>query len=263
VDPFLSSRGRFLHGFEGFQAELDQLEIPCVWLSGRSRLHLDEPRRRIGHTEPFVAEDGCGVYLPEDYFHLKPAKTLRLGRFTCVPIAKQQPAATEALTYLSEETAVPVVRLRSLSPRELAQNIGLPNHEAELARQCDFGELFFFAGAGEVDIARFKSLAHQKQVSLRERGALWFLSVGADLCRCLRELGDLYDRSLRTHANRFAIAAPLDSGSIFSACDRGVRLTANTKDLSERPSRLSRFPDIPITAPNLWDNIISSLTIRG
>jgi len=263
IDPFLSSRGKFLHGFESFQAELDQLEIPCAWLSSRSRLQLDEPRRRAGHTEPFLAEDGCGVYLPEGYFHLKPTKTVRLGRFTCIPVAKQQPAAAEALESLSENADVPIVPLRSLSPRELAQNVGLPNHEAELTRQRDFDELFFFAGASEEDINRFKSRAEEEKLSLREQGVLWSLAVGADIRRCIRELGDLYDRSLRAHAHRFAIAPPSESSSIFSVCDRGIRLAASTKGVTSAASHPSHFGEIPITAPNLWDHILSSLTSRG
>jgi hypothetical protein len=253
VDPFLSSRGKFLHGFDSFQAELDELEIPCVWLSSRSRLQLDEPRRRAGHTEPFIAEDGCGVYLPEDYFHLKPARTVRLGRFTCIPIAKQLPVAAEALEALSEEAAVPVVPLHSLKPRELAHNTGLPAQEAELARQRDFDELFFFAGASEQDITRFKSLAQQKH-SLREQGVLWSLAVGADLRRCIRELGDLYDRSLRAHANRFAIAGPSDSATVFPSCENYA---------AETSSQQSHFPEMPVTAPDLWENVIRFLTSRG
>ncbi|HWY42345.1 MAG TPA: hypothetical protein VNX66_02530 [Candidatus Sulfotelmatobacter sp.] len=263
VDPFLSSRGKFLHGFEGFQAELDQLQIPCVWLSSHSRIQLDDPRRRAGHAEPFLAEGGCGVYLPEDYFHLKPARTVRLARFTCIPIAQQQPASEEALESLSEESAVPVVPLRSLTPRELAQNIGLPGHEAELARQRDFDELFFFAGASDADIARFKSLAQQKNLSLRQHGILWSLALGADVKRCVRELGDLYDRSFRAHANRFAIATHSESPALFSVCDRGVRLIANSKETSEQTSDPSRFADYPITAPDLREHILSSITSRG
>jgi predicted mannosyl-3-phosphoglycerate phosphatase (HAD superfamily) len=263
VDPFLSSRGKFLHTFESFQAELDQLQIPCVWLSSRSRIQLDDPRRRVGHTEPFLAEEGCGVYLPEDYFHLKPAKTIRLARFTCIPVAKQQPAAKEALESLSEESAVLVVPLRSLTPRELAQNIALPGHEAELARQRDFDELFFFAGASDADIARFKSLAQQKNLSLRQQGVLWSLAVGADVMRGIRELGDLYDRSFRAHANRFAIAAPSESPALFSTCDRGVRLTANTKETSGQAATASRFVDCAITAPDLWETTLSLITSRA
>jgi len=261
VDPFLSPRGKFLYGFDRFQAELDQLSIPCVWLSSHSRLQLDEPRRRANHTEPFIAEDGCAVYLPEDYFHLKRAKTVRLGRFTSIPIAKQQPAASEALESLGVETGVSIVPLHSLSPRELAQNIGLPNHEAELARQRDFDELFFFAGSGEKDVTRFKSLATQKKLSLREHGVFCSLAVNRDIRMCIRELGDLYDRSLHGHVNRIAIAPSADSVTIFSACDRGIRLSANAK--GPDPSESSRFSEIPITSPDLWDRVLASITFRG
>ena len=261
VDCFLSPRGRFLYGFDRFQAELDQLAIPCVWLSNHSRLQLDEPRRRAGHAEPFIAEDGCAIYLPEDYFHLKPTKTMRLGRFTSIPIAKPQPAAANALESLSEEAGIPVVPLRSLSPRELAQNIGLPNHEAELARQRDFDEPFFFAGASDEDISRFKSLVAPKNLSLREHGVFYSLAVDRDVRRCIREVGSLYDRSLRGHVNRIAIAPSADSSAIFSACDRGIRLSESTK--GSDPSEPSRFSEIPITSLDLWDRVLAFVTSRG
>jgi len=262
VDPFLSSRGKFLHQFENFQSELDEREVPCIWLSSRSRLQLDDPRRRVSHTEPFVAEGGCAVYMPEDYFHLKSTQTVRLGRFTCIPVAQQLPAAEEALESLSEESGVPVVPLRSLSPRVLSQNLGLPTHEAEVVRQRDFDELFFFAGASDADIARFRSLAATKNFSLREQGVLWSLALGADFRRCIRELGDLFDRSLHGHAHRFAIAEPADATSIFHACDRGIRLTASTKEVAAESTTAASFVESAITSPNLWETVLSAIDSR-
>src|SRR5256885_12423165 len=120
-------------GFDDFIAALEHAAIPNVWVTTRTRLQIDDPRRKLGHSHPFIAEGGCGVYLPEGYFHLRPAKTLRLGRFTCIPAAEPLPAASEALEELSSDTGVPVVALHTLSPRELAQNSGLPPREAELA----------------------------------------------------------------------------------------------------------------------------------
>jgi mannosyl-3-phosphoglycerate phosphatase len=263
VDSFLSTRSNFLHGFENFQAELDELEIPCVWLTRLSRIQIDDPRRRVGHSEPFLAEDGCGVYLPEDYFHLKPSKTVRLARFTCIPMAKLQPAAGEALESLSEESAVPVVPLRSLSPRELSQNIGLPNHEAELARQRDFDELFFFAGASEEAIARFQTLAEEKNLALRQQGVMWSLAVGPDTKRGIRELGDLYDRAHRSHAIRFALGPASESSELFSACDRGIRLTQSPKDLPFPSPSSSRFADIAMTATDLWETVLAAIAERS
>src|SRR5215469_4534305 len=176
VDSLLPDRGKSTAGFDEFMAALDHQGIPAVWLTSRSRLQFDEPRRKLGHAHPFIAEDGCGAYLPEGYFHLRPdsagsragkALTLRLGRFTCIPSAEPLPAAADAVEALSQETGVPIVTLRALSLRELAQNTGLPAREAELVRQRDFDELFFFAGASDAQVRQFLAEGRKRKLEFR------------------------------------------------------------------------------------------------
>src|SRR5258708_1888306 len=197
VDTLIPLRGSSLPGLDEFTAALDHAGIPAVWLTSRSRLQVDDPRRKHAHAHPFIAEDGCAVYLPEDYFHLRPesqaprtgkTSTLRLGRFTCIPIAEALPAATEALETLSEDTGVPVVTLRSLSPRELIRNTGLPQREAALARQRDFDEIFFFAGVDDEAMARFRAEGQNRRLQFRQHGVLWSTAIGANVQRCIREL---------------------------------------------------------------------------
>jgi len=235
LDPFLSIRGAVLHHFDEFLAGLNEVDFPCVWLTGLTRAQLDEPRRRLGHNDPFIGESGCGVYLPEDYFHLKSADTIRLGRFTCIPIAEPQPAAAEALEELSTDLGISAVSLRSLSQRELSQNTGLPASEAEQIRMRDFDELFFFAGATENNIAKFAEEAKVRALTLQNLGSFWSLSCGADVAKGIRELGALYDRALRYHAPRVAVAvtsspdaAAIDSDSklraLIASCDRTLLL---------------------------------------
>ena len=207
ADPFFSPRGKVLHHFDQFLEGIAESEFPCVWLTSLTRAQLDEPRRRLGQSDPYIGESGCGVYLPEDYFHLKSGKTIRLGRFTCIPVAKPQPAAAEALEDLASELDVAVVPLRSLSQRELSQNTGLPEGDAEHMRMRDFDELFFFAGATDSDIANFANQARLRGLTLQNLGQFWSLSVGADIAKCIRELGALYDRAMRAHLLRVAIAA--------------------------------------------------------
>jgi predicted mannosyl-3-phosphoglycerate phosphatase (HAD superfamily) len=236
LDPFLSTRGAVLHHFNQFLEGLDEAELPCIWLTGRTRAQLDEPRRRLGHSNPFIGESGCGVYLPEDYFHLKSGNTIRLGRFTCIPVATPQPAAAEALEELSADLGVAAVSLRSLSPRELVQNTGLPASEAEQIRMRDFDELFFFAGASDSDIVKFSAEVRTRGYTLQNLGTFWSFSIGADYAKCIRELGALYDRALRYHALRLGVAvtptedttqavnSDLQLKSLTSACDRTLFL---------------------------------------
>jgi len=206
-------------------------------MTGWTRAQLDEPRRRLGQNDPYIGENGCGVYLPEDYFHLKGSHTTRRGRYTSIPIAKPQPAAAEALEVLSSDLDISVVPLRKLSHRELGQNTGLPAKEADLIRLRDFDELFFFAGASEADMARFRAEAKARGLVLRNVGQFWSLSCGGNLGQCVRELGALYDRALRSHALRIGIrvgesAKRNGQGNSWptSAFDRTLSLAGRLED---------------------------------
>ena len=255
IDSLLSPRGAFLPGLDEFAAALDHQGIPAVWLTRRSRLHLDEPRRKLGHAHPFIAEDGCAIYLPEDYFHMRPSSaasrtqksiTLRLGRFTCIPIAEILPAVAEALECLSQDTGVPIVALRSLSPRELAQNTGLPKREATLARQRDFDDLFFFAGVSEEEIRRFLEEGRLRNLQFRQHGVLWSVAIAASHERCISELTKLYDRALHHHARTIGIAASGQAAAFLPFCERAILLaekeTEESYAGSQRGRRVQRIP---------------------
>jgi len=273
VDALIPLRGASLQGLDEFTARLDHEAVPAVWLTSRSRLQFDDARRKHGHTHPFIAEDGCAVYLPEDYFHLRPASgasrtnkaaTLRLGRFTCIPVAEVLPAAAEALQTLSRDTGVPVVTLRSLSPRELVQNTGLPLREAELARQRDFDDIFFFAGASDEEVEKFLKEGRNRNLQFRTHGVLWSVAVGASVQRSIRELAKLYDRALRYHAHTIGIATPDSAPGLFPFCERTILLTdrkSATASLDQPDTSQARR--LPLHAPDLWERLLAVIAGKG
>lgn len=272
VDTLIPFRGSSLRGFDEFTATLDHEGIPAVWLTSRSRLQFDDPRRKHGHTHPFVAEDGCAVYLPEGYFHLRPtsdssrtrkAVTVRLGRFTCIPIAEPLPAAAGALQTLSQDTRVPVVTLRSLSPHELAQNTCLPQREAELARQRDFDDIFFFAGASDSEVDRFLTEGRERNLQFHRHGVLWSAAIGRSVQRCVRELAKLYDRALRYHAHTVGVATDHLAAGLFPFCERTILLTgAKSEQASLDPPDTSHARRLPLHAPDLWEQLLAAIATR-
>lgn len=267
VDTFIPLRGKIAPGFAEFCAELREANIPCIWLTSRSRAQLDDPLRKLDHQEPFIAEGGSGVYIPVDYFHLRGEKSERRGRFLCIPVAQAQPAAAEALESLSQDTGVEVVALRSLSPRELAQNSGLPQREAELARQRDFDELFFFAGASDSDIERFREGAARRNLQLRPRGVLWSLAAGASVPQCVREITKLYDRALHGHAPTIAVAPAEEAAEAIAACDRqfllgdnpGLRSTSPGEVPATIASKEARARWILLGSAGDWEELASQI----
>ena len=260
IDPLVPLAGRPIAGLEEFAAEMDHEGVPVVWVSSRTRLQLDDPRRRVGHSHPFIAEGGCGVYLPEGYFHLRPERSVRLGRFMCIPVAEQQPAAAEAIEALAQASGVDIVPLRTLSPRELAQNSGLPPREAELLRQRDFDELFFLAGAAQLDIKRLRQAAQAAKVQLREDGVLWSAAVGASVAQSVRELTKLYERALRHRPTTVAVATFPQAAELFPACDRRIRLSEGASshrasDFAPAADHGERVIELSLRDPDLWAKV--------
>jgi predicted mannosyl-3-phosphoglycerate phosphatase (HAD superfamily) len=273
VDALIPLRGPSLQGFDEFTARLDHEAIPAVWLTSRSRLQFDDARRKHGHTHPFVAEDGCAIYLPEDYFHLRPASggprtnkaaTMRLGRFTCIPVAEPLPVAAETLETLSRDTGVPVVTLRSLSPRELVQNTGLPQREAELAKQRDFDDIFFFAGASNEQVEEFLNEGRNRALQFRRHNTLWSAAVGASVHRSIRELAKLYDRALRYHAHTVGITTPDSAAGLFPFCERSILLT-DRKSANAPTDQLDRphTRRLPLHAPDLWERLLAAVAMKN
>jgi len=271
IDNLISPAGKPLTGFPQFLDSLAESSVPCLWVTSRTRAQLDATLRKLGQSEPFIAEGGSGVYLPEDYFHLRPATTTRLGRFTCIPVSSPQPAAAEALDLLAEHTGISVVSLRALSPRELSQNTGLPQREAELLRLRDFDELFFFAGASDADIVKFQTEATRKKLALRRRGVFWSLAVGASLSACARELIKLYDRSLHAHAFNIAIATSEEASELFPACVHAILLadrspapdsSSGMAPRSIQPASRPAPKSFPLFSPNTWQLVLETILGR-
>jgi predicted mannosyl-3-phosphoglycerate phosphatase (HAD superfamily) len=271
VDSLIPPRGNSLHGLDEFTATLDHEGIPAVWLTSRSRLQFDDARRKHGHTQPFIAEDGCAVYLPEGYFHLTPVSeaphtkkaTVRFGRFTCIPAAEALPAAADALESLSQDTGVPVVTLRSLSPRELALNTGLPQREADFARQRDFDEIFFFAGASDEEVEKLLAEGRNRNLQFRQHGVLWSAAIGASVQRCIRELAKLYDRALRCHAHTLGIATQDLAPALFPFCERTILLSDHKGEeaFPEQPG-MPRTRHLPLHAPDVWEQLLAAVSSK-
>lgn len=264
IDSLISVQAKDLSDFSKFLESLGDVGIPCVWSSSRTRIQLDAAIRKFGHGHPFLAEGGCGAYIPEDYFHLKPSsRTMRLGRFTCIPVAALLPAASEALEDIAEETGIEVVPLSALSPRELSQNTGLPQKEAELQRQRDFDELFFFAGASDADIRTFTEAAAKKKAAVRRGEIFWSLSIGADVRNCVRELTTLFERSMRNRPFNVAIGTTENARGLFPACDR-VILLKDRPDVehAESGSERRQALELELFSPGVWERALEAIQTR-
>ncbi len=251
IDDLISTSGKPLTGFPEFLEGLEEANLPCVWISSRNRHELDSAIRRLGHAAPFIAEGGSGVDLPEDYFHLKPAKTIRFARFTVIPVATPQPAAAEALDQLAEDTGIEAVALRTLSPRELPR---MSDWRSAKRNYCGnaISTSYSFSRALLMRKSRnFRPKPHVEICSCGLAGNLWSLVAGANLATCIRQLTGLYERAIRAHPFTIALGTSEDASELFPCCNRAILLAARSADSPEAVSS-ARTPQLslPLFAPD-------------
>ena len=222
--------------------EIERRRVPLVFVTSKTRAELEVLRRKLGHGHPFVTENGGGIFIPQGYFNLPLEGARRAGRYQCVALARPYKEIVSALEELAAEAGVTVVGFHQMSAREIAQNTGLSLQEAELARQREFDEPFFFAGAGEDDIHKFGQAARRRRFEFVQGGRFWHLAAGSDKGRAVRHLVKLYRTARRSRLRSVGLGDSPNDLSLLAAVDQAVLLPQ--PDGTFASDVLSRLPHV-------------------
>ncbi len=244
--------------------EIERRRVPLVFVTSKTRAELEVLRRKLGLGHPFVTENGGGIFIPQGYFNLRLEGAQRAGRYHCFALARPYSEVVAALEELAAEAGVSVVGFHEMSAREIAQNTGLSLKEAELARQREFDEPFFFAGAGEEAIQKFAQAARRRGLKVVRGGRFWHLAAGSDKGRAVRHLVKLYRTALRSRLRSVGLGDSPNDLSLLAAVDQAVLLPQ--PDGSFTSDVLSRLPHVVRGAapgPAGWNQAVLKILSAG
>ena len=226
---------------EALQA-LARRGIPLVLSSRGTRAQLESLRRKLQHAHPFLTESGGAVFIPDGYFNLRLEGATRAGRYFCVPFARPHAEAAAAVQEIAAEAGANVVGFSQLSAREIARNSGESLREAELSRQREFSEIFFFAGEAEKAPRRFSEIAQEQGWEAIPGDPFWELR--APLVRngesAARYLMGIYRESLHVRLRSVGIGSHAGDLNLLTATDTAVVLPQRAGEFAE--ALISRLP---------------------
>jgi mannosyl-3-phosphoglycerate phosphatase len=203
-------RNDSVSGAEEALAELARRNIPLVLITSRTRAEVEPVRRKIDHHHPFITENGGGTFLPDGYFNLKVPSAVRTGRYLCIAFGLPYQKVCEALDEVAVESGAGLAGFHDLSAREIADNAGLSRRNAELARDRDFDEPFFFTSADDQAITRFVEAARKRGFDAERGNTFWRLSSGCDSARAVRSTAKLFREATRTRLLSIGIGGSRD-----------------------------------------------------
>jgi len=246
---------------EALQA-LARRGIPLVLSSRGTRAQLEPLRRKLQHAHPFLTESGGGLFIPDGYFNLRLEGATRAGRYFCVPFARPHAEAAAAVQEIAAEAGASVVGFSQLSAREIARNSGLSPKEAELSRQREFDEIFFFAGEAEKAPRRFSEIAREKGWETIPGDPFWELRapIMRDGETAARYLMGIYRKSLHVRLRSVGIGSHAGDLHLLSAMDTAVVLPQRAGGFEAAlVSRLPRAVRCDQAGPAGWSQAITKI----
>ena len=246
---------------------LDVLErrgVPLVFASRGTRAEVEFVRRRLANRHPFITEHGGGLFLPEGYFRQRPAEAATLRHYHAISLARPYAEACAALVQAAAEAGAEVVGFHQMSAKEIAENCGLPLRLAELERQREFEELFFFAGEETAASRRLVEAAGRRGWQVRRGERFWHISSGADAGRAVHKLLELYRKARHARVRAVAIGSGMADLPLLKAAGRAYVLAGRGGEHDDE--LLERLPGarrVETSGPEGWATAVMRSVEEG
>jgi mannosyl-3-phosphoglycerate phosphatase len=134
-------------------ALVKQQGIPLILCSSKTRAEIEVYRERLESADPFIAENGGGVYVPAGYFPFRAGDEERDG-YQVISLGLRYPEVRRRLAAIRDRLGIAIRGFGDMRVEEVAALTGLTLEEAGLARQRDFTEPFIFTGPKDERLLR-------------------------------------------------------------------------------------------------------------
>lgn len=129
-------------GAEKALLHLHQLAIPLILTSSKTRAEIQKLQEKLRLNEPFIAENGGGIYLPSDYTQLETNTLEPLGGYFGIQFGKSYTYIRSIFKKFRDKYKIK--GFGDMTVEDIMEITGLPKEDATLAGQRDFTEPFTF-----------------------------------------------------------------------------------------------------------------------
>ena len=222
---------------------LKKTRTPLILVSSKTRLEILKLRGEMGITDPFVSENGGGVFIPPDSEIEPPPEAVFREGYWVRSFGASRLEIQQGFNLLAGKR--PMTALSGLDSAEISALTGLSPAQADLARQREYGEVFLLENP-EVHEKPLAAEAKALGLNITRGGRFHHLLGGSDKGRAVSWLIGLY----RSKYPRLVTAAVGDAPNdlaMLAVVDRAFLAAA--PDGSHRPLVLPGLIRTPSPGP--------------
>lgn len=120
--------------------------IPLIICTSKTRAEIEFIRKLLGNSEPFISENGGGIFIAESYFKRQFEYDRVIKGYKVIEFGTPAEVLRQALIDISRETGIELKGFSQMSVGELSELTGLDEHTARLSKLRDYSEPFLIYG---------------------------------------------------------------------------------------------------------------------
>lgn len=247
------------YSFEAAAPALEALRgrrIPLILTSSKTRAEIEAFRSQLNHSEPFIAENGGGLFIPKGFFPFPLEGSALRGPYQVVEFGTPYARLRSALKEIEQAVGYGLRGFGDMPPEEVAARTGLSYAEAVLAKQRQYDEPFII----EDPSARIEAV--QEEIKARglfcTRGGRFYHLMGdSDKGRACRYLIDCYRRHYGELTSA-GIGDSLNDLPMLAAVDRAF-LVQQSDGSYDKDVQVAHLVRVDAPGPVGWNRAVLGL----
>lgn len=169
-------------------AHCKRLDIPIILVTSKTRAELELIIEDLDIQDPFITENGGGIFFPKTRFPAPPVGSESVNNFWRWSLGVPYEILKSALKEIAAETGCKIIGFSDMDPRQISSLTGLDLEQARRAAKREFDEPFIVEDMREDQETLITKAAHRKGLKVSKGGRFFHLHGNSDKGLATRRL---------------------------------------------------------------------------
>lgn len=215
------------YSYQAANPALDELRargIPLILASSKTRAEMEPIRFNLDHRDPFIVENGGGIFIPKGFFTFPLDGTVLRGPYQVIELGAPYARLRTALKEIAQNLEVRIKGFGDMPVEEIVERTGLTHAEAILAKQREYDEPFVIEGPSAW-IDEVQRQAEARGLTCTKGGRFHHLLGPSDKGQACRYLIDCFRRQYARNGLRLltvGLGDSLNDSPMLTVVDRPI-----------------------------------------
>lgn len=170
-------------------AEIKRRRIPLIICSSKTRAEIEFYMKELKLNEPFISENGGGIFIPAGYFS-KLAADKKIGKYYVIELGTPYKELRKILKEVQEITGFKIRGFGDMSVEDIIKLTKLNKRFAELSKKREYDEPFVIESSENAE--KILKIIEEKGFKCVRGGLFYHLIRGNDKGKAVKILTEIF-----------------------------------------------------------------------